>query len=359
LSGSPKPEPTSTSAFDYALPHELIASHPTARRDESRLLVIHRATDTFQHRAFRDILSYVPAGDAIVVNETRVIPARLRGRKSTGARAEVLLLHPAVVELPESGGDERTWIALVRPGAKLRPGSVIEISSELAVEVTDALPDGRRIVRLVTSLDVAAALERYGEIPLPPYIERAPEVADRERYQTVFARTEGSVAAPTAGLHFTPELLSSLEEKGARVLRIVLHVGAGTFRPVEVEDPAAHPMHAERYALPAATALAIDEVRSAGGSIWAVGTTVARTLESCATGDGRVRAGEGWTALYIRPPWKFRVVDRLITNFHLPRSTLLMLVAAFGGMDLVLKAYDEAVALRYRFYSYGDAMLLL
>ena len=359
MSGSPKPEPASTSAFDYALPHELIASHPTARRDESRLLVIHRTSGALEHRTFRDILEYVPAGDAIVVNETRVIPARLRGRKPTGARAEVLVLHPAALELPAYGGDERTWVALVRPGAKLRPGSVVEISDELRVEIAAALPDGRRIVRLSTALTVDEALRRYGEVPLPPYIERAPETDDRERYQTVFARENGSVAAPTAGLHFTPELLTSLEEKGVRVLRLVLHVGPGTFRPVEVEDPAAHPMHAERYVLPDVTATAITEVRNAGGSIWSVGTTVARTLESCALDGGRVRADEGWTALYIRPPWTFRVVDRLITNFHLPRSTLLMLVAAFGGLDVVLRAYHDAVALRYRFYSYGDAMLLM
>jgi S-adenosylmethionine:tRNA ribosyltransferase-isomerase len=322
-------------------------------------MVVHRAAGTLEHRTFRDILGYVPAGDAIVVNETRVIPARLRGRKSTGARAEVLLLHPAAVELPESGSDEHTWLALVRPGAKLRPGSVIDIADELCVEIADALPDGRRIVHLVTSLTVDTALQRYGEIPLPPYIERPPEADDRERYQTVFARAEGSVAAPTAGLHFTPELMSALEAKGVQILRLVLHVGPGTFRPVEVEDPAKHPMHAERYALSEATAAAINDVRSNGGRIWAVGTTVARTLESCALDVGRVRAGQGWTALYIRPPWTFRVVDRLITNFHLPRSTLLMLVAAFGGLDLVLRAYDEAVTRHYRFYSYGDAMLLI
>jgi S-adenosylmethionine:tRNA ribosyltransferase-isomerase len=323
-------------------------------------MVVHRAAGTLEHRTFRDILEYVPAGDAIVVNETRVIPARLRGRKSTGARAEVLLLHPAVVELPEQGGDEHTWIALVRPGAKLRSGAVIEIADALRVEIADALPDGRRVVRLVTALAVDDALQRYGEVPLPPYIDRAPEADDRERYQTVYARAEGSVAAPTAGLHFTPELLSALEQKGVQILRLVLHVGPGTFRPVEVEDPAAHPMHAERYVLPEMTAAAIDDVRTGGGRIWAVGTTVARTLESCALdGGGRVRAGQGWTALYIRPPWTFQVVDRLITNFHLPRSTLLMLVAAFGGLDLVLKAYREAVATHYRFYSYGDAMLLV
>ena len=357
--GSPNPDPTLTRAFDYTLPRELIASHPAASRDSSRLLVMDRATGGIEHGIFHDIVALIPGGDAIVLNETRVIPARLRGHKHTGARAEVLLLHPAHQELTDLPAGEDTWIAVVRPGARLRAGAVVEISDALSVEIADALPDGRRIVRIVSELAVAEALERYGEVPLPPYIERAPRPEDRERYQTVYARTEGSVAAPTAGLHFTPGMLGALERKGVRVLRLVLHVGLGTFRPVDVEKAAEHRMHAERFVLPESTAAAISEVRDAGGRIWAVGTTVARTLETRASADGRVSPGEGWTSLFIRPPWTFRVVDRLITNFHLPRSTLLMLVAAFGGLDPVLRAYRAAVDRRYRFYSYGDAMVIL
>jgi S-adenosylmethionine:tRNA ribosyltransferase-isomerase len=341
-----------TSAFAYALPPHLIARHPAERRDESRLLVVDRARDTIAHRVFRDLVELVPAGDVVVLNETRVIPARLLGRKTTGARAEVLLLHA-------SGTDERVWEALVRPGAKLRPGHVIEIGAALRVEILEALPGGNRIVRLDTPLPVEEALATYGAVPLPPYLERAAEPADRERYQTVFARVGGSVAAPTAGLHFTTELLGALEAKGVRTARLVLHVGIGTFRPVEAEDPAAHVLHAESYEVPDAAAATIADVRAHGGAVWAVGTTVTRTLETVAAEDGVVRAGAGETALFIRPGFRFRAVDHLLTNFHLPRSSLLMLVSAIGGHDRIMAAYREAVARAYRFYSYGDAMLVV
>jgi S-adenosylmethionine:tRNA ribosyltransferase-isomerase len=313
--------------------------------------VVRRATERLEHRVFTDILHLVEPGDALVLNETRVFPARLVGRKPTGAAAEVFLLHP-------SRGEE-VWTALVRPGARLKPGGVVEISPQLSVEILDHAPDGARIVRLVSPLPLQEVLERHGEVPLPPYVQRAATPSDRERYQTVYARERGSVAAPTAGLHFTPELLDAIEGAGVRIVRLVLHVGIGTFRPVEVDDPAMHPMHREWYRIPPGAADAINETRSGGGRVWAVGTTSVRTLESVAGPGGRVYAGEGWTDLFIRPPYRYRAVDRMITNFHLPRSTLLMLVSAFAGYDLVMRAYREAVVERYRFFSYGDAMALV
>ncbi len=341
-----------TSSFDYDLPDALIAHYPANIRDASRLLVLDRARDTIAHRHFADIIEYMEAGDALVLNETRVIPARLLGIRASGAPAEVMLLQPIA-------GDQATWSALVRPGSKLRPGSTVTIAEDFAIEVLDVLPDGARTVRLVTPLGVRAALEQYGHMPLPPYIGRPDEPGDRERYQTVYARAEGSVAAPTAGLHFTRQLLDALDAKGVRTVRVVLHVGAGTFRPVDVEDPAEHPMHAERYEVSDDAASAINAARAAGGRIWAVGTTVTRTLETVADEDGCIRAGTGETQMFIRPGYRFRAVDRLITNFHLPRSTLLMLVAAFGGYERIMNAYRIAVAERYRFYSYGDAMAVL
>jgi S-adenosylmethionine:tRNA ribosyltransferase-isomerase len=235
----------------------------------------------------------------------------------------------------------------------------VTIAEDLRVDVLDALPDGARVVRLVTPLPVRVALDRYGRVPLPPYLGRADEPADRERYQTVYAREEGSVAAPTAGLHFTSGLLDTLAVRGVALVPLVLHVGAGTFRPVDVEDPAQHTLHAERYLLSAAAAAAINAARAEGGMVWAVGTTVTRTLETLARDDGTVAPGSGETRLFIRPGHRFRVVDRLLTNFHLPRSTLLMLVAAFGGYERIMRAYGVAVAERYRFYSYGDAMAVL
>lgn len=345
--------PLQTSDFDFVLPPERIARHPTERRDASRLLVVDRDAGELHHRGFADLVEYVAPGDVLVLNETRVFPARLVGRKPTGAAAEVLLLHPV------AEGGERLWTALVRPGGKLKPGRTVEVGPELAVEIVESLPSGDRIVRLLTDLPVTEALERYGEVPLPPYMERHATEADRERYQTVFARERGSVAAPTAGLHFTSELLAAVQARGVRIARLVLHVGVGTFRPVEVDDPARHAMHSEWYRVPAESAAAINEARAAGGRVWAIGTTVVRTLETVASEDGGVHPGEGWTDIFLRPPYRFRAVDRLVTNFHLPKSTLLMLVSAFGGHELVMRAYHEAVEREYRFFSYGDAMLLL
>jgi S-adenosylmethionine:tRNA ribosyltransferase-isomerase len=355
-----------TSAFDYELPPGLIADHPAAERDGSRLLVVRRDGDVLEHRAFRDIVDLFDAGDVLVLNETRVIPARLLGTRPGGGVAEIVLLHPA------QGGSAQTalhewpqeWVALVRPGSKLRPGRTISVGTGLDVEILDVLPDGTRRVALRSPFPVRDAVQRFGRLPLPPYIERPAGPADAERYQTVYARTEGSVAAPTAGLHFTPAVLAALRVRGVAVATLVLHVGVGTFRPVEVEDPADHVMHAEWFEVTAEQAEVMNAARRRGGRLWAVGTTVARTLESsggpgAGPGGMEIRAGSGWTRLFIRPGFEFRFVDRLITNFHLPRSTLLMLVSAFAGHERTMAAYREAVRERYRFYSYGDAMAIL
>jgi S-adenosylmethionine:tRNA ribosyltransferase-isomerase len=346
------PEPDRASAYHYHLPPDRIAQHPVEPRDRSRLLVVPRDGSPFRHLEFRDLVDLVEPGDALVLNETRVFPARLRGRKPTGAPAEVLLLRPRTA-------DEREWEALVRPGGKLKPGRAIEVADGLRILIVDSLADGGRVVRLESELRPREALERWGEMPLPPYIERPAEESDRERYQTVYASATGSVAAPTAGLHFTPAMLEALREKNVELVTLLLHVGVGTFRPVEHEELHRHEMHSEWYEVPERSARALNDTRSRGGAVWAIGTTVVRTLESVVAEDGRLRAGSGWTALFIRPPYRFRSVDRLVTNFHLPRSTLLMLVAAFAGHDRAMSAYAEAVAQGYRFYSYGDAMVIL
>ncbi|MGH7457823.1 MAG: tRNA preQ1(34) S-adenosylmethionine ribosyltransferase-isomerase QueA [Longimicrobiaceae bacterium] len=339
----------STSDYDYRLPPERIARYPAGRRDQSRLLHLQRLSGALNHLCFSDLAGLIPPGDALVLNQTRVFPARLSGRKKTGGAAEVLLLRRL---------GEREWLALVRPGKRVPEGTVIEVAEALSVEVVGVERDGGRRVVLHSDLEQEEALERYGTVPLPPYLGREPDERDRERYQTVYARETGSVAAPTAGLHLTPEMLLRLERRGVRVLRLVLHVGAATFRPVESEDPAAHRMPAEWYRVPDEAAAGLNQLRREGGACWAVGTTVARALETVASADGFIRAGEGWTDLFIRPPYRFRAVQRLITNFHLPRSTLLMLVAAFAGYAPTMRAYREAVAGGYRFYSYGDAMLV-
>ena len=342
-----------TADFEYELPPGRIARRPVARRSDSRLLVLSRSTGAIAHRRFRDLPALMREGDLLVLNDTRVFPARLRGRKPTGAAGEVLLLR----RVP-NGGD-RLWEALVRPGRKLKPGRMMVVAPGVSVRILEARADGRRIVRLEGDLDAREALERHGEVPLPPYLERAPEPADRDRYQTVYARREGSVAAPTAGLHFTEELLARVAARGVRRCDLTLHVGTATFRPVEVSDPADHTMEAECYAVPERAARDYGRCRERGGRVWAVGTTVVRTLESAAVGRDGIEAGRGATDLFISPPFEFRAVDCLVTNFHLPRSTLLMLVSAFAGTEAVLRAYREAVAAGYRFYSYGDAMAVL
>lgn len=341
------------SDYAYELPDELIAQRPAQQRDESRLLVV-PPDGPFQHRGIREFVELLEPGDLLVVNESKVMPARLMGRKTTGARAEILLLAPS-----EPERDDRHWEALVRPGRKLKTGHVVEVGDDLAVEVVDVLASGNRLVRLDTPLDVETAMARYGTMPLPPYIDREADDSDRDRYQTVYARTSGSVAAPTAGLHFTPRMLTEIEARGVERAAVTLHVGIGTFRPVEVDDPSAHPMHRERYFVPPEVSAAVERTRAREGRVWAVGTTAVRTLEAAAREDGTLRSGWAETDLFIRPPYDFRVVDGLLTNFHLPRSTLIMLVAALGGYERVLDAYDEAVRDRYRFYSYGDAMAVL
>ncbi|MDA0328636.1 MAG: tRNA preQ1(34) S-adenosylmethionine ribosyltransferase-isomerase QueA [Gemmatimonadetes bacterium] len=341
------------SHYDYDLPPGRIAKYPAQRRDESRLLVL-PAAGPLEHRHFVDIVDLMSPGDVVVVNESKVIPARLLGRKPTGAEVEVFLVRPAGAD-----ADGLLWEALVRPGSKLKPGRTVVVGDDLRVEIVGSTAEGNRIVRLVTGSSLEEALQRYGQVPLPPYIDRTAEPLDQERYQTVYAREPGSVAAPTAGLHFTQEVLDRLQEKGIGRAAVTLHVGIGTFRPVEVDDPREHPMHSESYFVSESAAETINTARAAGGRVWAVGTTAVRTLETVADADGLVRPGAGDTRLFLRPPDSLRVVDALITNFHLPRSTLLMLVAALAGYERTMAAYASAVAEGYRFYSYGDAMVVL
>jgi S-adenosylmethionine:tRNA ribosyltransferase-isomerase len=339
-----------TSDYDFDLPPDRIAQRPAERRDASRLLIVDRATGRLEHGHFADIEKLIPGGDLLVANRSKVFKARLLGVRDSGARAEVMLLRKR--------GDD-VYEAMVSPGSKLKPHRIVTFADDFRAEILETTARGTRLVRLMASGAIEDAIERHGHIPLPPYIDRSDEATDADRYQTVFARESGSVAAPTAGLHFTPELLSRLEAKGVRRAEVVLHVGAGTFKPVDVEDPAEHVMHEEAFSVSAADASAINAARDAGAKLWAVGTTTVRTLESIADEHGHVRAGSGETSIFIRPPYRFKAIDRLITNFHLPRSTLMMLVAAFAGFDLTMHAYREAVAHGYRFYSYGDAMVIL
>ena len=343
--------------FDFELPPERIAQEPAAARDGSRLMVLDRGTGAVAHRGFADLSDELRAGDLLVLNDTKVLPARLRGTKPTGGRVEVLLIEPT----REPGG-EPSWRALVSGAKSIRPGIAIAVSPELTV-----VPLAREVnlwrVKLVHEADDAfAAIEAAGEMPLPPYIPRDvgdPRARlDRERYQTVYARMPGAVAAPTAGLHFTPELLRSLPSLGVEIAFITLHVGLGTFSPVRVTEVAAHTMHDEAFSIPEATAEAVLTTRARGRRVIAVGTTVARALETRANEHRGVAPGAGRSALFVYPGYQFQVVDALVTNFHLPRSTLLMLVCAFAGTDSVLNAYRLAVKEGYRFFSYGDAMFV-
>ncbi|HWC75368.1 MAG TPA: tRNA preQ1(34) S-adenosylmethionine ribosyltransferase-isomerase QueA [Gemmatimonadales bacterium] len=338
------------SDFDYDLPSAQIAQHPLPDRSASRLLVLDRASGEIRHLHFRDLPGLIPPRDVLVINTSRVIPARLHGKRDTGTRAELLMVR----ELADG-----TWLAMGHPGGKLKPGRRVTIGDDSAVEILEMLGGGLRRVRFVGALDARATLAKYGAVPLPPYISRPPDAADVERYQTVYAAHDGSVAAPTAGLHFTPELLADLYTRQVRVASIDLHVGPGTFKPVETEDLSQHPMHAEAYDITPGAAEWINHAIEKRRGVWAVGTTVVRALESSVGDRGLIRPGSGETSLFIRPPYEFQIVSHLITNFHLPRSTLLMLVCAFGGYASVMNAYREAVREGYRFYSYGDAMLIL
>jgi S-adenosylmethionine:tRNA ribosyltransferase-isomerase len=333
------------SDYDYLLPQDRIAQTPVEPRDASRLLVVDRKTGALTHRIFRDIVEYLSPGDVLVVNSSRVRSARLWGRKPTGGRVEVFLLKP-------HGND--VWETLVSPGKRVPPGTHLEFDAGFTARVLERTDAGGRIVRFEGADSLDEALEAAGEVPLPPYITERLE--DPERYQTVYARTLGSAAAPTAGLHFTPELLKTVRDKGVQVAEVVLHIGLDTFRPVKVEDLDKHVMHSEWYEISEADARIINE---AVGRVFAVGTTTVRALESSARADGLVHPGVAETRLFLRPGSEFRVVDAMVTNFHLPKSTLVMLVSAFSRLELIMKAYREAVECDYRFFSFGDAMLIL
>ena len=340
------------SDFDYALPEELVAQEPVTPRDASRLLVLPRDGGPPQHRAFTELEALLAPGDLLVFNDTKVIPARLVGSKPTGGRVELLLCEPL------AGGLGRRWRAMGQASKPIREGTTLAFDGlEARVEASEG--EGFYVVTLDREgAALEAALARAGRIPLPPYIRRAPSEQDRERYQTIWARAPGSAAAPTAGLHFTEAVLARLSERGVARTAVTLHVGPGTFLPIRGDSVEGHRMHGERYAVSPEAAEAVAAARARGGRVVAVGTTSVRTLES-AWREGAVQPGPGRTELFVRPGHAFRAVDALVTNFHLPRSTLLMLVCAFGGTERVLAAYREAVAARYRFFSYGDAMLLL
>lgn len=344
--------------FDYDLPAELVAQHPVEKRDHSRLMVLHRHDRRIEHRLFFEITDYLYDGDVLVLNDARVIPARLLGKKETGGRAEVFLLR----HLSNGSEHESVWHCLVSCSKKPRAGTRILFHQSLAAEIVEEMEEGYA-VRFTGEGTVKDELRQAGWMPLPPYIKRdhsaRDDGQDRERYQTVYARAEGAVAAPTAGLHFTDALLNRIREKGVEVLLLTLDVGWGTFQPVRAERIEDHHMHRERYTIPPAVADALNEARRRNKRMVCVGTTAVRSLESAVTGDGTIAAGEGHTDLFIYPGYRFKAVDSLVTNFHLPRSTLIMLVAAFAGRECIFQAYREAMERGYRFYSYGDAMLII
>ena len=339
-----------TSDFFYDLPEELIAQDPLEDRTASRLLVLNRVTGAIEHKIFSDVIDYLNEGDCLVINNTRVIPARLIGEKEgTGGKVEVLLLKRRANDV---------WETLVKPGKKLRPGARVTFGDgRLKAEILEIAEEGNRLVRFYYEGIFEEILDSLGEMPLPPYITH--KLEDKEMYQTVYAKFDGSAAAPTAGLHFTKELLSKIEEKGIKIASITLHVGLGTFRPVKVDDVNNHHMHTEWYEVNAEAADIINETKRNGGRVICVGTTSCRTIESVADENGYMKAKTGETDIFIYPGYKFKVMDGLITNFHLPESTLVMLVSAFAGKENVLAAYETAVKERYRFFSFGDAMILI
>lgn len=339
-----------TSDFNYDLPEELIAQDPLEDRSASRLMHLNRITGKVEHRHFREVLEYLQPGDCLVVNDTKVIPARLYGRKvGTDAAIEILLLKRKENDI---------WETLVKPGKKCKPGTVISFGEGiLRGEVLDVVEEGNRLIQFHYEGIFEEILDQLGEMPLPPYITH--KLQDKNRYQTVYAKHEGSAAAPTAGLHFTKELLKQVEEMGVKIAHVTLHVGLGTFRPVKVEDVAEHHMHSEFYVVEEDQAKLINDTKAAGHRVIAVGTTSCRTLESAASADGILKAGSGWTEIFIYPGFHFQIIDGLITNFHLPESTLMMLVSALAGKEHIMAAYDEAVKERYRFFSFGDAMIIV
>ena len=335
--------------FDYNLPEELIAQVPIAKRDESRLMVLHRENKTIEHKTFKDVIDYLRPGDCLVRNNTKVIPARLYGKKETGANVEFVLLN-------QIEGD--IWESIVRPGNKLKPGTKVEFGDGiLKATILDIMDGGTRKVQFEYEGIFNEILDKIGLMPLPPYIHET--LKEKDRYQTVYAKYNGSAAAPTAGLHFTPELLKRIEDKGIKIANVTLHVGIGTFRPVKEENIEEHKMHTEHFYIKQEDVEKINETKRAGGRVIAVGTTSCRVLETIASEEtGLVNVTEGDTGIYIYPGYKFKCIDGLITNFHLPKSTLLMLVSALAGREFVLDAYNEAVKEKYRFFSFGDAMLI-
>jgi S-adenosylmethionine:tRNA ribosyltransferase-isomerase len=337
--------------FDYHLPPSLIAQYPPSQRGETSLMILHRQTGAIEHRAFGDIAQYLNPSDLLVMNDTRVLPARLIGRKETGGRVEMLLI-------PSWDGMGGEWKALIKGAGKMKQGARIRFEQGLEGEVGE-VKDGKGKVSFSGHGEVMDVLQKIGHIPLPPYIKRGDEALDRERYQTVFAETDGSIAAPTAGLHFTHTLLQSLRENGVRATMVTLHIGIGTFVPVKAGDVEDHTMEAEWIEISEETAREIEGTKARGGKVIAVGTTTTRALESFSNGSGGVRPGKGMTSLFIHPPYRFGVIGGLVTNFHLPKSTLVMLASAFAGKDLLMRAYREAIRRKYHFYSYGDAMLIL
>ena len=338
-----------TADFYYDLPQELIAQDPLEDRSSSRLMHLDKETGELEHTDFKHILNYLKPGDCLVVNDTKVIPARLYGhKKETGAVIEILLLKRRENDI---------WECLVKPGKKARPGAVIDFGEGLLTgEIIDVVDEGNRLIQFHYEGIFEEILDQLGEMPLPPYIKE--KLDDPERYQTVYSKTPGSAAAPTAGLHFTTELLDALKAKGVKLAFVTLHVGLGTFRPVKEDEITDHIMHSEYYIMDEETAGIINDTRAAGGKIWAVGTTATRTLETIAADDGTVRAQSGWTDIFIYPGYKFKAVDHLVTNFHLPESTLMMLISAFATREMVMNAYQEAIKEEYRFFSFGDSMLL-
>ena len=338
-----------TSDFYFDLPQELIAQDPLEDRSSSRLLVLNKDTGAIEHHIFKEITDYLNPGDCLVINDTKVIPARLYGNKiGTDAKIELLLLKRKENDI---------WETLVKPGKKAKPGSKISFGGGLLTgEVLDVVEEGNRLIRFTYNGIFEEILDVLGQMQLPPYITH--QLKDKNRYQTVYAKHDGSAAAPTAGLHFTPELLAILKEKGVKIAHVTLHVGLGTFRPVKVEDVTQHHMHSEFYSIEESQAKLINDTKAAGGRIISVGTTSCRTLESASGENGIVKAGSGWTDIFIYPGYRFKVLDCLITNFHLPESTLLMLVSALAGKEHILNAYETAVQERYRFFSFGDAMLI-
>ncbi|TDI84822.1 MAG: tRNA preQ1(34) S-adenosylmethionine ribosyltransferase-isomerase QueA [Caldithrix sp.] len=339
------------SDFKYKLPEKLVAQFPAEKRDRSRLMVLNREQQTIEQRVFKDIVDYFEKGDCLVVNETKVFPARLMGTKDkTDAQVEIFLLR----EL-ENG----LWEVLVRPARKVRVGNRLSVNDKLYCDVIDNTVSGGRVVRFNYIGDFFEIIDKIGQSPLPPYINREPEQLDKQRYQTVYSRVRGAVAAPTAGLHFTKPLLKKIEQKGVKITPIILHLGLGSFRPVVVEDLSRHKMDSEYFEVTQATADIINQTRKEGGRVFTVGTSTTRALETAVTSEGWTKPAQGWTDKFIFPPYEFKITDAMITNFHLPSSTLLILVCALAGRDFVFKAYRKAIREKYNFYSYGDAMLIV